>query len=124
MQLHNINSLSLNFRDILLHCETGKTSFKFPLRDFQLHKRFMKEGKATLELKDQGVRVMISNAPPNTLLVVLKVLMGKKAALSDKENQPLGPSAIRQRLLSLEPNSFDEISPLTIKVCKNMFTSA
>ena len=101
----------------MLHCESGSSAHKFSLRDFQLHKRFMKEGKATIELKDQNVRLMMSNAPPNILLVLLKTLVCKQAAKGEKEIKPLGPSAIRDRLLSTAPSTFDEISPLTVKVC-------
>jgi len=102
------------FRDMILHLESGSTLLKFPLRDHVLHKRFMKEGKATIKLADKVI--MISNAPPNMLLVLLKTLACKQAyATESKENKPLGPSAIRARLLSEAPNKFDEISPLTVK---------
>ena len=76
----------------------------------------MKEGKATIDFKDENKRMMISNAPPNILLVLLKTLVTKKAVADDKENKPLCPSAIRARLLSTASNVFDEISPLTVKV--------
>ena len=114
--MSNLLISSFYFRDMILHCESGSNAHKFPLRDFTLHKRFIKEGKATIELKDQKIRLMISNAPPNVLLVLLKTLVCKKASCEEKENKPLGISAIRERLLSTVPNTFDEISPLTTKV--------
>ncbi|XP_047738595.1 ATP-dependent DNA helicase PIF1 isoform X1 [Hyalella azteca] len=103
------------FRDLLLQCNCGSTVLKFQLQDFLLHKRFIKDGKATIDLKAEKTRIMIFNAPPNILLVFLKTLMAKKVAGSDKENKPIGLAAIRERLLSTLPNSFDEISPLTVK---------
>lgn len=88
---------------------TPKANLKFPLRDFTLHKRFLKEGKATLHLKDLLTKLMISNAPPNSLLSLLKILSSKT------ENVHKTVPA-RERMLSLLPQTFDEISPLTVKV--------
>ncbi|XP_064105894.1 ATP-dependent DNA helicase PIF1-like [Macrobrachium nipponense] len=97
------------FRDIILRVDSPKQSHKFPIRDIQLHKRFIKEGKATIFLKDLKINLMISNAPPNQLLIFMKTLASKQAIPDGKV------ISARQRLLSCAPSSFDEISPLTIK---------
>ncbi|XP_069948280.1 ATP-dependent DNA helicase PIF1 isoform X2 [Cherax quadricarinatus] len=98
------------FRDIILRMDGPKHSLKFPLRDFQVHKRFMKEGKATISLKDLNSNLLIANAPPNQLLVFMKMLSSKHTML-DKS----GIVNARQRLLSTLPKTFEEISPLTLK---------
>ena len=96
-----------------------KQSLKFPARDIQLHKRFMKEGKATIFLKEQKINLMISNAPPNQLLIFMRTLASKQAISA---GEPVINA--RKRLLSTAPNTFEEISPLTFKVtCYNVVLS-
>ncbi|XP_069169756.1 ATP-dependent DNA helicase PIF1 isoform X3 [Procambarus clarkii] len=99
------------FRDMIIRIDGPKISLKFPLRNFQLHKRFMKEGKATISLKDLNLNLLIANAPPNQLLVFMKTLAGKHAVLDTKTSVVNA----RQRLLSTLPKTFEEISPLTFK---------
>ncbi|XP_076042584.1 ATP-dependent DNA helicase PIF1-like isoform X2 [Oratosquilla oratoria] len=98
------------FRDMLLRVQTEKFARQYTLQNVQTFKRFMKEGKATLQLKDYSVRLMISNAPPNLLLIFLKTLLGK--AEVDSVKKVVG---VRQRLLSSLPSAFEEISPLTFQ---------
>lgn len=103
------------YRDMIIRVEGAKHSFQYPVKgDFQLHKRFMKEGKATVSLCEARMNLMISNAPPNQLLVFLRMLASKKAVMGI-ENGKEEVSA-RKRLLSMLPKSFEEISPLTFKV--------
>ncbi|XP_068217056.1 ATP-dependent DNA helicase PIF1 [Palaemon carinicauda] len=97
------------FRDIILRLEGPKETLKFAIKEVQLHKRFMKEGKATIFLKDVKINLMLSNAPPNQLLVFMRTLASKQAIPEGKA------ITARQRLLSTAPNTFDEISPLTFK---------
>lgn len=97
---------------MIIRMDGPKHSLTYPLRDFHLHKRFMKEGKATITLKDLNLNLMIANAPPNQLLILMKTLAGKQAV----SNPKAGTVSVRQRLLSTLPKSFEEISPLTFKV--------
>ncbi|KAK3859893.1 hypothetical protein Pcinc_034023 [Petrolisthes cinctipes] len=102
------------FRDMIILVESPKHSFQYQVKgELQLHKRFMKEGKATVCLREANMNLMISNAPPNQLLVFLRMLASKKAVMGT-ENGTEGVSA-RTRLLSTLPKSFEEISPLTFK---------
>ena len=87
---------------------SSKLSLKFPLKDIQMHTRFVKEGKATIKLKETNMNLMISNAPPNSLVALLKVIGAKKASMKSEEEVP-----VRQRLKSLLPQAFEDISPLT-----------
>lgn len=99
-------------RDMILRMDGPKHSLRFPLRNFQVHKRFMKEGKATICLKDQNVNLMLANAPPNQLLIFMKTLVTKQ--VDGSKNSTV--ISARQRLLSTAPKCFEEISPLTFKV--------
>ncbi|XP_042234134.1 ATP-dependent DNA helicase PIF1-like isoform X3 [Homarus americanus] len=99
------------FRDIIVRMDGAKHSLQFPVRDFQLHKRFMKEGKATISQKNVNLNLMIANAPPNQLAIFMKTLASKHTLLGPKQ----GVINARQRLLSTVPKSFEEISPLTLK---------
>ncbi|KAG0701619.1 ATP-dependent DNA helicase PIF1 [Chionoecetes opilio] len=103
-----------NFRGLVLRMEGPKHSQQWPLHNFQLHTRFHKEGKATISLKDSSTNLMMSNAPPNQLLVLLKVLHTKKAAAEGGTKA----ATARQQLLSSRPSAFEEISPLTLKECE------
>ena len=107
-----LNLILLIFsRDILLQVNSKKISLKFNLREIQLHTKFVKEGKATVKLKDEKTNLMISNAPPSSLVSLLKILTAKHAS-----TEPENKIAMKDRLKSLLPKSFDEISPLTSKV--------
>lgn len=96
------------FRDIVLKLECGKFQFSFGIKDMTLHTRFVKEGKATITLKEPKVQILISNCPTGKLSVFLKTLYAKVQGL--KETKPVGA---KERLLSTKPPSFEEISPLT-----------
>ncbi|KAB7497756.1 hypothetical protein Anas_06288 [Armadillidium nasatum] len=99
------------FRDIILQMEAPKLRLDFIIKKFNLHKKFLREGKATLQLKDQLTNLMIANAPPNALLTFLKVLNDKtEKHIQNNENVPA-----RARMLSNLPKAFDEISPMTVK---------
>ena len=99
------------FRDIMLHVHgSGKHVFKFDMRDFVLHKKFAKDGKATIKLPKQNLNLMLSNCPPDQLIVFLKTLSTKMACQEIKGFVPG-----RQRLLSDKPKTITEISPLNMK---------
>lgn len=96
------------FRDIILKLECGKFGFSFGIKDMTLHTKFVKEGKATITLKEPKVQIMISNCPTGKLNVFLKTMFAKVEKL--KETKPVG---LKERLLSVKTSSFEEISPLT-----------
>ncbi|XP_054706635.1 ATP-dependent DNA helicase PIF1-like [Uloborus diversus] len=96
------------FREIILKIECGKITLSFGIKDMILHTRFIKEGKATITLKEPNVHILISNCPTGKLNAFLKTLVAKVERL--KESKPIG---VKERLLSTKPRSFEEISPLT-----------
>ena len=51
------------------------------IKDVSIHKAFVKVGKATVKLLDQNVQFMLSNCPPDQLIIFLKVISTKLACL-------------------------------------------
>ncbi|XP_070562852.1 ATP-dependent DNA helicase PIF1-like [Ptychodera flava] len=98
------------FRDIILKMELGKVSAKYRIQEMKLHKRFVKDGKATLHLPDHKVQIMLANCPPDQLIRFLKCLVTKLEI-----NKSAGTLSERQRMRSELPRTFDNISPLTQK---------
>ena len=79
----------------------------FLLKEINIYRRFVKEGKATIKLATQNVLVMLSNCPPDKLAAFLACL---KVKLTVKTNE--GLTGARKRLRSELPHSFQHISPL------------
>ena len=78
----------------------------FTLHDYSVHKRFLKEGKATISLANQKLQIMVSNCPPEQLSWFLKSLVIKMAARGKLQGS-------HRRMLGDVSTQFDEISPLT-----------
>ncbi|PVD22918.1 hypothetical protein C0Q70_16178 [Pomacea canaliculata] len=98
------------FKELQLFLDLPKKVMHMCIREVVVHKKFMKDGKATIRLPDQRLQLLISNCPPDKLAVFLKTLQTKLEVLREK-----GFVSQRQRMLSEEPRAFTEISPLTIK---------
>ena len=98
------------FRDILLKVNNGKKDMRVNMREFIIHKKFAKDGKATIKLPKQNLQFMLSNCPPDQLIFFLKTLNTKTSCQDIKGYVPG-----RTRLMSDLPKSFQEISPLNMK---------
>ena len=96
------------FGDIVLRVATKQQiAQSFLLKEISIHRRFVKEGKATIKLVTQNILVMLSNCPPDKLAAFLACL---KVKLAVKTNE--GFTGDRKRLRSEIPRSFQHISPL------------
>ena len=83
----------------------------FTLKDIRIHKNFVKMGKASIELSEPRIRIMLANTPPDQLILFLKTLVTKLGC------QKLKPQiSARNKLLSLKPHTFDTISPLQVNI--------
>ena len=96
-------------------CSTiGKKSIKrvLPLTCdlFTLHRRFVKEGKLSISFEETNTKLLISNAPPNELVIWVKSLAAKIA--TTKEAPKL---STRAKLLSELGPSSEGISPVTAR---------
>ncbi|KAK7872455.1 hypothetical protein R5R35_014250 [Gryllus longicercus] len=101
------------FREIFLavYEKTEESACKkFLLKNFAVHKKFMNEGKATINFHELHMSVMISNAPPTQLVNFLKHLYIKMCGGKNEEKP--GP---RARLLSGKARVLEEISPVTLQ---------
>lgn len=99
------------FSDILVRLDTGKQIILLTLKDAVVYQRFAKEGKATIKIAKPSMNLMISNCPPDRLIVFIKTLMIKLGHTKQKKTMFTG----LQRLTSDKPRQFTDISPLTIK---------
>lgn len=82
---------------------------KFPLDRVAVHKKFMNEGKASIQFLNENCTAMLSNAPLASLAAFLRLLMVKITGATAK---PL--LGAKERLMQMEKGQqFDEISPVT-----------
>lgn len=93
-----------DFRDIYLDVMTDKgVAHRLPLKDIAVHKRFMSDGKATINFKSDKIMMMISNAPVTQLAEFLKVLFVKVTGRKESP-QVHCYSAIKLSILYLRLN--------------------
>lgn len=70
-----------DFRDIFLSVTSDKSvTHKFGLKDIAVHKRFVSDGKATINFKSEKIMLMLSNAPVSQLTDFLKTIFVKVTA--------------------------------------------
>ena len=102
------------FRDVIL-CVSfpNRKEFKYVLRNLFIHKKFVRDGKATIKVTSSNVQIMLSNCAPDKLIMFLKTMSTKLECLKKK-----GFVTDRVKMLSDLPKTFEEISPLTIKDLK------
>ncbi|KAL3870105.1 hypothetical protein ACJMK2_042718 [Sinanodonta woodiana] len=111
--VHRDASFSLarnEFNDVILLLNIGKKELRYTLRDLKIHKKFVRDGKATIILPGPHVQFMLSNCPPDRLIMFLKTMHTKLECLKKK-----GFISERQKLKSELPRIIQEISPLTMK---------
>ena len=77
----------------------------FTIREHVVHKRFLKDGKATIRLLTQRVQFLVSNCPPEQLGVFLRSMAIKVAARGKLQGA-------KRRMIGDVSTQFDEISPL------------
>lgn len=106
------------FKDVILKVELGKRECKYLLREIQLFKNFAKDGKATMKFPAERMQLMVSNCPPDQLIMFLKTMSTKLECLKMK-----GFASARQKMLSAKPRTFQHISPLTMKELQTVHTA-
>lgn len=104
------------FREMFLEVTSEKhAATKLALKSFNVFKKFMAEGKASIKFQEANCTIFISNAPPTNLVMFLRTIFVKMT--SDKEqtaNKTPTKQSMRAKLLSGKSQSFDEISPVTV----------
>ncbi|XP_062843848.1 ATP-dependent DNA helicase PIF1 [Trichomycterus rosablanca] len=100
------------FRELQLRVQDvrGGPHESFPLREFRLHTRFIKDGKCTVSLTPVNAQLLISDCPPDRLKTFLKTLSIKHEA-----SKGTNLMSERARMRVALPRSFETISPVQIK---------
>ena len=91
---------------VLLLSYSGGKLGPYTIREHKIHKRFAKEGKATIRLITQKLHLLISNSPPDQLNLFLRSMVVKVTAMGKTQGS-------HRRMLGDVSVQFDEISPLT-----------
>lgn len=112
-----VKMLRNNIREMFLEISQEKQSTtKLKLKDVNVFKKFMSEGKASIKFNNEKCSVFLSNAPPGSLIFFLKTLFIKltKDSVASKEvTKEEMQKKLREHLLSEKSSQFDEISPVT-----------
>ncbi|XP_014665811.1 PREDICTED: ATP-dependent DNA helicase PIF1-like [Priapulus caudatus] len=98
------------FKDVYLQLKVKTTEIKYRLGDVTVHKRFAKDGKACIRLGNAGRQLLLSNCPPDRLLLFLRCLSSKLEVTRHAKVVPM-----KERLKSEMPRTFQTISPLSMK---------
>lgn len=106
-----------DLRDMFLEVNSDKAAkIKLAIKNINVHKKFMAEGKASIVFQDVKCTVYLSNAPPGNLLGFLKTIFVKMTRDNGKTNLN---TSLRTQLLSHNPSAVEEISPVTIAELQN-----
>lgn len=112
-----VKILRNEIREMFIEISQDKvTTTKLKLKEINVHKKFMAEGKASIKFLKEKCNLYISNAAPACLMFFLKTLYIK---ISKNQQESKGISKeevhkkLREHLLSEKFNKFDEISPVT-----------
>jgi len=108
------------FKEIILEVaivgkEVRTRTIPLKYETLNVFRKFVKEGKLTLSFSDTRTKLMVSNAPPNELVIFTKTLAAK---LAGAKNAP--KVSTRTKLLSEMGNSTEGMSPVTAKDVTNM----
>ncbi len=93
---------------VLLVTHPGGKLGPYTLREHSIHKRFVKDGKATIRLITQKMHLLISNCPSDQLRLFIHCMTIKLAAMGKSQGS-------HRRMLGDVSVQFDEISPLNEK---------
>uniref|UniRef100_A0A1A9ZDD6 ATP-dependent DNA helicase n=1 Tax=Glossina pallidipes TaxID=7398 RepID=A0A1A9ZDD6_GLOPL len=113
---HKIATLRLirnDIRELFIELATDKSKpLKFRMKNIILHKKFMSEGKASINFKTENCVMYISNAPPAPLMYFLRTIFIK---INGKEqtDEIAAQKQLRAHMLSEKPSIFEEVSPVT-----------
>lgn len=115
--VHKVATLRLirnELREMFVEVSTDKTKpIKLKLAGIVVHKKFMAEGKASIKFTAEKCILMLSNAPPGTLMLFLKTLFVKMTGERAGDNPANMQKTIRAHMLSGAAATFQEVSPIT-----------
>ncbi|XP_061399651.1 ATP-dependent DNA helicase PIF1 [Musca vetustissima] len=102
-----------DIRELFIECTPEKLKpMKFKMRDIMVHKKFMSEGKASVNFKAEKCAMYLSNAPPGTLMFFLRTIFIKMNG-GENVDDATAQKQLRAHMLSGKPTTFEEVSPVT-----------
>lgn len=102
-----------DLREIFIEVTPEKLkAIQFRLKDFTVHKKFMAEGKASINFKTERLTMFLSNAPPGTLIMFLKMLFIKMTS-GEKQDDASTLKNLKTMMLNGKGSSFNDVSPVT-----------
>lgn len=96
-----------------VNTEKAPTAVRLQLKDIQVHKKFMGEGKASIKFNRDKCMLYLSNAPPGLLINFLRLLFVKLTVGPDDKADASLEKNIRAKMLSAQPSQFQDVSPAT-----------
>lgn len=112
-----VRILRNDIREMFLEVSQDKIqTTKLKLKDINVHKKFMSEGKTSIKFLTEKCNVYISNSAPASLMLFLKTLyikLSKDQAENKGVTKEQMHKKLREHLLSEKFDKFDEISPVT-----------
>lgn len=98
------------FREIYLGVVGTGVNLKLLLKNITVHRKFVAEGKATINFQESRIVLYISNAPASHLLMFLKMMSVK---INSAKSSP--KVSLKEQLLSSKERVLQEISPISSK---------
>lgn len=86
---------------------------KFALDRVAVHKKFIGEGKASIQFLTDNCTAMLSNAPLASLSAFLRIILVKISGASTEKPSMSAGGNIKERLKQMDRQQFDDISPVT-----------
>ena len=103
------------FREIYLGVQGTGVNLKLLLKNISVHRKFVSEGKATINFQENRIVLYISNAPASHLLMFLKIMSIK---IHSAKSSP--KVSLKEQLLSNKERALHEISPISSKDLNRM----
>lgn len=104
-----------DLREMFVEVSADKSRpVKLKLAGIVVHKKFMAEGKASIKFTAEKCMLMLSNAPPGTLMLFLKTLFVKMTGERAGDPAAAVQKNTRAHMLSGTSSArFEDISPIT-----------
>lgn len=116
----SIRLIRNEFREMFMEISGDKQSnVRLALKNINVFKKFMAEGKASIKFQEAGCTLFVSNAPPINLVSFLRTIFVKMSGDKEAVNKATSKQTMRAKLLSGKAQAFEEISPVTVADISN-----
>ncbi|CAH2093009.1 unnamed protein product [Euphydryas editha] len=116
----SIRLIRNEFREMFMEIAADKQSnVRLALKNINVFKKFMAEGKASIKFQEAGCTLFVSNAPPINLVSFLRTIFVKMSGDKETVNKIQSKQSMRAKLLSGKTQAFEDISPVTVADISN-----